>query len=251
MQLVEREDVLSSPNKLLLQLATIGQVIECYFTRSRDENDLREGLALVEEWRRYFLITLGDQFDAKQFDKYAANLHRHFNALSPASRPLFECPYEKAWFCKSLQVEDVLLHSSAIASTAASASDFDTLRVALPPVKRYLRALIEMREERLKDFIRTTGNIANIVRVVPDFLSCSETNFLVSQMHQASLQVDMHFAFDSALVIWLHRHVLHSGIASDLSSVVPLMGALKRKAKRANLYNEFRQIKYAGRIYIN
>lgn len=251
LQLVDSEVVLASPNKLSFQLAAIGQVIESCFTRSHDENDLRKGLALVEKWRCYFLTELGERLDMRIFDRYAANFRRHFNALRPIRRPILECPYETEYICQSSRAEDVLLHSSAVASTAASASDSNTLRVELTSVKRCLRALSDLRAERLKDFIRATGNIANIVRVVPDFLSSDETDFFVSQMHEAALQVNMHYAFDSAIVIWLQRHVLHSGIASDLSNVVPSMDVLMRAAKRAHLHNEFRQIKYAGRIYIN
>ena len=251
LQLVDSEVVLASPNKLSFQLAAIGQVIESRFTRSQNEDELLEGLALVEKWRCYFLTELGDRLDPKLFDGYAANFRRHLNALRPSRRSIFMWPYETGYICQSSQAEDLLLRASAVASSAASGSHYEVLRIELPTVKRYLRALGDLRAERLKDFIRATGNIANLVRVVPDFLSSAETDFFVSQMHEAALQVNLHYTFDSALLIWLQRHVLHSGIASDLSSVVPSMDVLMGTAKRAHLHNEFRQIKYAGRIYIN
>jgi len=251
MQLVESHVVLASPNKVAFQLAAIGQVIESRFTRSQNENELREGLALVEKWRRYFLTKLGERLDPKLFDGYAANFRRHLNALWPGRRSIFEWPYEIEYICQSSKAEDMVLRASAVASTAASGNHPDVLRIELPTIKRYLRALGDLRAERLKDFIKSTGNIANVVRLVPTFLSPDETDYFVSQMHEAALLVNLHYAFDSAMVIWLQRHVLHSGVASDLSNVVPPMDVLMRAAKRAQLYNEFRQIKHAGRIYIN
>ncbi|MCK4618674.1 MAG: HNH endonuclease [Desulfobacterales bacterium] len=251
LQLVDSEVVLTSPNKLAFQLAAIGQVIESRFTRSQNEHELREGLALVEKWRRYFLTKLGERLSPKLFDDYAANFRRHLNSLRPCRRAIFKWPFGSEYICQSSQAEDLLLRASAVASSAASGNHPDVLRVELPTVKRYLRALCDLRAERPKDFIKCIGNIANIVRVIPDFLLSDDTDFFVAQMHEAALQVNLHYAFDSALVIWLQRHVLHSGIANELSIIVPSMNVLIRTAKRANLHNELRQIKYAGRIYIN
>jgi hypothetical protein len=248
MQLAYSEPVLASPNKLLFQSAAIGQVIETHFIRSRNEHELREGLALAEKWRRYFQTEFGDKFDPKPFDRYSANIRRHLNAIQPTPRTNLEWPYEPDSIPLPSNSEYKLLRALAVASTAASANQPEVIQVELPTIRQYMRSLGELRTERLKDFIVSAGHIAKLFNLVPSFFSSDETDFIVSQMNAAAMFITQHYAFDMAFVIWLQRHISHSGIAGG---IVPPKNVLMRAAKRAHLYNEFRQLKYAGQIYIN
>ena len=239
MQLFSNERVTRARERFALQMVIATQIVETFFTRSKDKDDILKGIWWSVYFKKYFQKVFSNEREyASVFDNFIATLVKQLVSLGHKNSTLLK---NIILFNLSKSVGKNTFES--LASSVLWKIKLGDLSCDrdLSFIFNRLEYLYDLSLSDPSQFIYTLIDVLDIASLISNKFY-QKSDCIIANAVKANTLVKTHFAFDCTLFSLLQRRLLALKMDCDLSQIMMSKEDLIVYARRYSLFNEVRQI---------
>lgn len=235
--LFNNDKILCSKNKIELQYWIAIQIIESFFTRSKNKQDIIKSIRQLYIFKKYF----SKYKDVSELNRLFITFYNQLNTLYQfrLSKLIFNILRPKI---DSLKWENDFYSKVDYISRCTNLNrkyiSFNDVKF----IKNNLTYLDDLQFQNPNQFIFNIIRLIDVIKLFPNLFLYKQSSFLIEKILHANNLIREHYAFDFALFSLIQKRMLSLDAGCDLSKYTLNKEALLKYANEHNLHNEKREI---------